>query len=43
MRFYVKPQTTLNELKLDSIDIMCPLIIGKYLNHPNDYESLSLS
>jgi hypothetical protein len=41
--FVLKSQTTLNELELDSIDVMCPLIICKYLNHPNHCESLSLS
>jgi hypothetical protein len=38
----LKPQATLNELELDSIDIMCPSIIDKYLNCPNHYEPLSL-
>jgi hypothetical protein len=31
----LKPQVALNELHLDSIDITCPSIINKYLNHPN--------
>jgi hypothetical protein len=35
----LKPQAALNELELNSIDIMCPSIINKYLNHPNGYES----
>jgi len=34
-----KLQLTLNEFELDSIDIKCPLIINKYLNRPNHYES----
>ncbi len=37
--FVSKLQLTLNEFELDSIDIKCPLIINKYLNRPNHYES----
>jgi hypothetical protein len=33
----------LNELKPNSINIMRSSIINKYINHPNQYESLSLS
>jgi hypothetical protein len=38
----LKPQVVLNELKLNSINIICSLIINKYINHPNQYEYLSL-
>jgi hypothetical protein len=40
--FVSKSQLTLNELKFNSIDIKCPLIINQYLNCPNHYESLLL-
>jgi hypothetical protein len=39
----LKSQVTLNELEPNSIDIMCSLIINKYINRPNQYESLSLA
>jgi len=39
----LKPQVTLNELKPNSINLMCSSIINKYINRPNQYESLSLS
>jgi len=39
----LKPQVALNELKPNSIDIMCSLIIDKYINHHSQYESLSLT
>jgi hypothetical protein len=38
----LKPQVALNELKPNSIDIMCSSIIDKYINHHSQYESLSL-
>ncbi len=38
----LKSQVALNELELNSTDIMCLLIIDKYINHPNQYELLSL-
>jgi hypothetical protein len=41
--FVLKSQVTLNELEPNSIDIMCSLIIKKHVNHPNQYESLSLA
>jgi hypothetical protein len=40
--FVLKSQVPLNELEPNSIDIMCSSIIDKYINHPNQYESLSL-
>jgi hypothetical protein len=40
--FVLKSQVTLNGLELNSIDIICLLIIDKYINHPNQYELLSL-
>jgi hypothetical protein len=40
--FVLKPQVALNELELDSTDIMCSWIIDKYINHPNQYEYLAL-
>jgi hypothetical protein len=40
--FVLKPQVALNELKLDPTNIMCSSIIKIYINHPNQYESLSL-
>ncbi len=39
----LKSQVALNELKPNSIDTMCSLIINKYINHHNQYESLSLA
>jgi hypothetical protein len=40
----LKSQVALNELQPNSIDIlMCSSIINKYINHPNQYESLSLA
>jgi len=39
----LKPQVALNELKPNSIDIMCSSIINKYINHHYQYESLSLA
>jgi hypothetical protein len=39
----LKPQVALNELKPNSIDIMCSLIIDKYINRHSQYESLSLA
>jgi dipeptidase len=41
--FVLKSQVALNELEPNSIDIMCSSIIDKYINHPNQYESLSLA
>jgi hypothetical protein len=40
--FVLKSQVALNELKPNSIDIMCLSIIKIYINHFNQYESLSL-
>jgi hypothetical protein len=40
--FVLKSQVALNELELNSTNIMCLLIIEKYINHPNQYELLSL-
>jgi hypothetical protein len=40
--FVLKPQVALNELKPNSIDIMCSSIIDKYINRHSQYESLSL-
>jgi hypothetical protein len=39
----LKSQVASNELELNSIDIMCSSIIDKYINHPKQYESLSLN
>ncbi len=39
----LKSHVALNELESNSTDIMCSLIINKYINHPNQYESLSLT
>ncbi len=39
----LKPQVALNELEPDSTNIMCSSIIDKYINCPNQYESLSLA
>jgi hypothetical protein len=39
----LKSQVALNELELNSTDIMCSLVINKYINCPNQYESLSLT
>jgi hypothetical protein len=41
--FVLKSQVALNELKSNSIDIMCLLIIDKYINRFSQYESLSLT
>ncbi len=40
--FVLKSQVALNELKPNSTNIMCSSIIDKYINCPNQYESLSL-
>jgi len=40
--FVLKLQVPLNELEPNSIDMMCSLIIDKYIN-PNQHESLSLA
>ncbi len=40
--FVLKSQVALNELDLNSIHIMCSLIINKYINCPSQYELLSL-
>jgi hypothetical protein len=42
MFFLLKPQVALNELELDSTNIMCSLIINKHINCLNQYELLSL-
>jgi len=39
----LKSQITLNELKPNSTNTMCSLIINKYFNHHSQYESLSLT
>ncbi len=41
--FVLKSQVALNELEPNAINIMCSLIIDKNINHPNQYESLSLT
>jgi len=41
--FVLKSQVALNELEPNSINITCPSIINKYINYPNQYESLSLT
>jgi hypothetical protein len=38
----LKSQVALNELEPNSSNIMCSSIIDKYINRPNQYESLSL-
>jgi len=38
----LKSQVALIELEPNSIDLMCSSIIEKYINHPKQYESLSL-
>jgi hypothetical protein len=38
--FMLKSQVTLNELEPNSINIMCSLIIDKYMNHLNQCELL---
>jgi hypothetical protein len=43
MGFVLKMQVALNELEPNSTYIMCSLIINKYINRPNQYESLSLA
>ncbi len=40
--FVLKQQVTLNELQPNSINIIYSSIIDKYINCPNEYESLSL-
>jgi hypothetical protein len=40
--FVLKSQVALYELEQNSTDIMCSLIIEKYINCPYQYESLSL-
>jgi hypothetical protein len=40
--FVLKSQFALNELEPNTIGIMCSLIIDKYINCRNQYESLSL-
>jgi hypothetical protein len=40
--FVLKSQVALNELEPISTNIMCSSIINKYINHLNQYESLSL-
>jgi len=39
----LKSQVALIELEPNSTNIMCSLIIDKYINHPNLYELLSLA
>ncbi len=41
--FVLKSQVVLNAFEPNSIDIMCSSIIYKYINRPNQYESLSLA
>jgi hypothetical protein len=41
--FVLKSQVALNELEPNSTNIMCSSIINKYINCPNQYESLSLT
>ncbi len=41
--FVLKSQVALNELELNSIDIMCSLIINKYINRFGQYKSLLLT
>jgi hypothetical protein len=41
--FVLKSQVALNELKPKSTNSMCSLIINKYINRHNQYESLSLA
>jgi len=41
--FVLKSQVALNELERNSTNIMCSLIINKYINHFTQYESLSLT
>ncbi len=38
----LKSQVALNELEPNLTDIICSLFIDKYINCPNQYESLSL-
>jgi hypothetical protein len=40
--FVLKSQFALNELESNTIGIICSLIIDKYINCRNQYESLSL-
>jgi len=40
--FVLKSKVALNELEPNSTNIMCSLIIEKYMNRPHQYESLSL-
>jgi len=39
----LKSQVKLNELEPNLINIICSLVIDKYINRPNQYESLSLT
>jgi hypothetical protein len=41
--FVLKSQVKLNELEPNLINIICSLVIDKYINRPNQYESLSLT
>jgi hypothetical protein len=41
--FVLKSQVALNEFERNSTNIMCSLIINKYINHFTQYESLSLT
>ncbi len=41
--FVLKSEVALNELEANSTNIMCSSIINKYINYPNQYESLSLA
>jgi len=41
--FMLKSQVTLNELELNSTNIMCSSIINKYINYFNQCELLSLA
>jgi len=38
----LKSQVALNKLEPNSTNIICPLIISKYINRLSQYESLSL-
>jgi len=40
--FVLKSQVPLNELEPNSTNIMCSLIVDKYIKRINQYESLSL-
>jgi hypothetical protein len=41
--FVLKPQVVLNELRPNSIDIICSSIIDNYINCHSQYELLSLA